>query len=298
MSAGDSRPPSDSSESTGGGATTTSERDHDDGVVDRFLHDDDGPFMFLREVLSSAGVVVAIGVLLFVVAGVWPPMVAVESGSMEPHMQKGDLILITEPGRFAPEAGGDSGVVTYTEGEASDYRSLGSYGSVIVYDNPNTSGPPIIHRAMFRVEAGENWYDKANPDYINADSCEELQFCPAPYDAYITKGDNNPTYDQTSSISEPVKDEWITGVARVRVPYLGWVRLAFASTTPASTDAGPSVTTVVFEDAVSPLDDVSPTTAPSRSLEPNGVVSSSPSTVPSGRSASSAAREPPVATLA
>nr|WP_224450189.1 S26 family signal peptidase [Haloprofundus salilacus] len=195
--------------------------------------------MFLREVLSSAGIVVAVGVLLFAIAGVWPPMVAVESGSMEPHMQKGDLILITEPGRFAPDAGDDSGVVTYAEGEDADYRSLGSYGSVVVYDNPNAAGPPIIHRAMFRVEAGENWYDRANPDYITAENCEELEFCPAPYDAYITKGDNNPTYDQTSTISAPVKEEWITGVARIRVPYLGWIRLAFATTAPASTNGAP-----------------------------------------------------------
>ncbi|WP_155120657.1 S26 family signal peptidase [Haloprofundus marisrubri] len=188
--------------------------------------------MFVREVLSSAAIVLAIGLLLFGVAGVWPPMVAVESGSMEPHMERGDLIFITEPGRFAPDAGDDSGVVTYAEGQEADYRSLGSYGSVVVYDNPNSAGPPIIHRAMFRVEAGENWYEKANPDYMSADNCEELEFCPAPYDAYITKGDNNPTYDQTSTISAPVREQWVTGVARVRIPYLGWIRLAFASTAP------------------------------------------------------------------
>ncbi|WP_174786370.1 S26 family signal peptidase [Haloprofundus sp. MHR1] len=197
--------------------------------------------MFLREVLSSAAIVLAVGALLFAVAGVWPPMVAVESGSMEPHMERGDLIFITEPGRFAPDAGDGSGVVTYAEGQRADYRSLGSYGSVVVYDNPNSAGPPVIHRAMFRVEAGENWYEKANQEYITADNCEELEFCPAPYDAYITKGDNNPTYDQTSSISAPVKEEWVTGVARVRIPYLGWVRLAFSSTAPATTDAGPMV---------------------------------------------------------
>ncbi|WP_224270607.1 S26 family signal peptidase [Haloprofundus salinisoli] len=225
--------------------------------------------MFLRELLSSAAIVLAIGALLFAVAGVWPPMVAVESGSMEPHMERGDLIFITEPGRFAPDAGGGSSVVTFAEGQEADYRSLGSYGSVIVYDNPNSAGPPIIHRAMFRVESGENWYEKANPDYITADNCEELEFCPAPYDAYITKGDNNPTYDQTSTISAPVKEEWVTGVARVRIPYLGWVRLAFASTAPATTDAGPSV--VVF----SPTEESSTT---ERLSEPSASVGSPPTT--------------------
>ncbi|WP_342028336.1 S26 family signal peptidase [Halogranum amylolyticum] len=195
--------------------------------------------MYLREMLTSVLAVVAIGLLLFTVSGVWPPMVAVESGSMEPHMEKGDLIFITEPGRFAPDAAqGDTGVVTYEAGQESDYRSFGSYGSVLIYDNPDSFGPPIIHRARFWVDDGENWYDEANPEYMRADSCEELRYCPAPHAGFITKGDNNAEYDQANGIAPPVREEWVQGVARVRIPYLGWVRLGFsgaAFATPAET---------------------------------------------------------------
>lgn len=54
---------------------------------------------------------------------------------------------------------------------------------------------------------------------------------PAPHAGYITKGDNpktNPLYDQQGSISayQPVKKEWVIGVARFyRVPFVGYVSL-------------------------------------------------------------------------
>ena len=202
----------------------------DESVLHRFRHAEEGPFLFLREVLSSVGVVVAVGLLLFAISGVWPPMVAVESGSMEPNMYRGDLVFITEPGRMMPAEAtyGDTGVVTAVNGEQIGYRSFGGYGSVVVYDSPNKFGPPIIHRARFWVEDGENWYDRANPDYVNAPSCEQLANCPAPHAGFITKGDANSGYDQAMRIAEPVKPGWITGTARVRVPYLGWIRLFFS----------------------------------------------------------------------
>ncbi len=201
--------------------------------------------MYARELLSSVAIVAVIGLLLFAISGVWPPMVAVESGSMEPHMQKGDLIFITEPTRFAPDAAYDgTGVVTYERGEETGYTTFGSYGSVIIYDSPERPGPPIIHRARFWVQEGENWYAKADKDYVTADNCAELSNCPAPHAGFITKGDANPEYDQANGISGPVKPGWITGVARVRIPYLGWVRLGFsgsafaapAAPTPATID--------------------------------------------------------------
>jgi signal peptidase len=195
----------------------------------RLRTDDEGPYRFLREVLLNVGAVVLVGLVLFAVSGVWPPMVAVESGSMEPHMHRGDLVLITEPGRFAPDAAErGTGVVTYEAGRDVGYRSFGDYGSVVVYDNPRRGGPPVIHRAHFYVEAGEDWYSRANPDYLAADSCAELESCPAGQAGYITKGDANANYDQANGISGPVRPGWITGVARVRIPLLGWVRLALS----------------------------------------------------------------------
>ncbi|MFC7187689.1 S26 family signal peptidase [Halorubrum yunnanense] len=207
----------------GGGGTDSKESE---SLVYRFRHDREGALMWIREMLSSVAIVLAIGLILFGVSGVWPPMVAVESGSMEPNMEVGDLVFVTEPGRLAPDAAdNDVGVVTYEEGRATDYRTFDSYGSVVIYRPPGRTASPIIHRAMFHVEEGENWYDRAEGEYHSAGGCAELRHCPAPHDGFITLGDNNGAYDQANGLAPPVRAEWVTGVARVRVPYLGYVRL-------------------------------------------------------------------------
>lgn len=178
--------------------------------------------------------VAVVGLLLFVTSGVWPPLVAVESGSMEPHMQKGDLVYVSESGRYVPdETVRGTGVVAAETGREISYRSFGGPGSVVVYEPPGKAGPPIIHRAHFWVEEGENWYDRANPTHVRADDCRELRNCPAPNAGLITKGDANARYDQAAGISRPVRLEWIRGTAHVRVPYLGWIRLMLGSIAPA-----------------------------------------------------------------
>ena len=201
----------------------------------RFWHTDEGWLVFVREILTSVLAVAMVGLLLFAVSGVWPPMVAVESGSMEPHMERGDLVFVMDEERFAPEyATGDTGVVPYAEGKERDYRSFGSYGDVIIYHpNGNPARKPVIHRAHFWVDDGENWLSKADPAYLSGDDCDSVPNCPAPHAGFITKGDNEVTndyYDQTRGISGPVKPEWIQGSAEVKIPLLGWVRLTFSET--------------------------------------------------------------------
>lgn len=216
--------------------------DEGPGLFHRFRHDVEGPLMWLREMLSSVAVVLLIGLVLFAVSGVWPPMVAVESASMDPNMKTGDLVFVTEPGRLAPDiADNDLGVVTHETGEESDYRTFGEYGSVVIYQPPGRRASPIIHRAMFHVEEGENWYDRADDRFHNADDCAELRNCPAPHAGFVTLGDNNRQYDQANGLAEPVAAEWVTGVARVRVPYLGYVRLI----TTGQAEVGDVVGTVV-----------------------------------------------------
>jgi signal peptidase len=91
---------------------------------------------------------------------------------------------------------------------------------------------------MFWVEAGENWYDRADAIAVGgADSCEELAHCPAPHAGFVTKGDHNANYDQASRLSAPVRPAWIVGTAELRVPYLGHVRLLFSTVTVGPLDA-------------------------------------------------------------
>ncbi|MFC7069314.1 S26 family signal peptidase [Halobaculum lipolyticum] len=178
----------------------------------------------IRDTVQVGVGVLLVSSLLFGVTGVWPPMVAVESGSMEPHMHRGDLIVVSEPGRFG---GGVAGGVTTATGAADGDRNFGARGDVIVFDSPWKPGSPIIHRAHLSVEAGENWYDEANPAYLppDADSCEDLPQCPAPTEGFVTKGDANGQYDQVNGNSPVVRPDRIRAEARVKIPLLGHVRL-------------------------------------------------------------------------
>lgn len=141
--------------------------------------------------------------------GLWTPMMAIESGSMEPHISKGDIVVIQSPDRVE--------IRTFREGKKTGYTSFGGYGDVIVYRPYGREDlTPVIHRAMYWVEEGEPMWQGGPP---------------APHSGYITKGDNpvtNEALDQMGGISyhTPVKKEWIVGVARLDVPYAGYLRLA------------------------------------------------------------------------
>ena len=215
-----------------------------------FLRTDHGVVAYVREVLTSVVAVLLVGLVLFGVSGLWPPMVAVESPSMNPHMKTGDLVFVMEEHRFPGGAAYDeTGVVTHRTGERTGYRKFGMGGDVIVYEpDGNTRSTPIIHRAMFYVNESENWYDKAvevDPRAVgSAGDCDALENCPAPNAGFITKGDNERTnrrYDQVSGLSDPVKPAWVVGTAEFRIPWLGNIRLWASQTgpfAPGTVDAG------------------------------------------------------------
>jgi len=240
--------PDDGSSGTGGESVTSSADRSNDQVttngagtverpaprrVDAESGDDDTLRTFVFDIVSSALAVLLVGALLFAVSGVWPPMVAVESPSMTPHMQTGDLVFVMEETRFPGDgAVAGTGVVTAQAGETTDYRKFEQTGDVIVYKPDGRSDrTPIIHRAMFYVEAGENWYDRADRQSVGRYSeCgettdEAMPNCPAPHDGFVTKGDANGVYDQVQGLSGPVKSAWVVGTAQVRVPKLGCIRL-------------------------------------------------------------------------
>ncbi len=170
-----------------------------------------GTLRDLLFVLAFVIIFVSASQLLF---GTWTPMVAVESGSMSPNMMKGDIVFKENPERAS--------ITTFKEGAETGYTTFNNYGDVILYKpygNPDAT--PIIHRAMYYVNKGD-------PMWTNGP--------PAPHSGYITKGDNvvtNQLYDQYigSGISggTPVKKEWVVGVAKFRIPYVGYVRLLFSN---------------------------------------------------------------------
>ncbi|AFZ72798.1 S26 family signal peptidase [Natronobacterium gregoryi] len=201
-----------------------------DGLVRWFLETDDEPIVLVRDIVTSVAIVAAIALLLFAISGVWPPLVAVESGSMEPSMERGDMIVVVDEERFAgddPVEG--TGVVTVENGQDGGHETFGEPGDVVVF-RPDGSElqTPVIHRAHFWVEEDENWVDtKAKEEYVGGASCDDLRTCPANHDGFVTKGDANSGYDQYQggATTDVVKPEWVTGKATLRIPWLGHIRL-------------------------------------------------------------------------
>ncbi|MCU4802804.1 S26 family signal peptidase [Halobacteria archaeon HArc-gm2] len=187
--------------------------------------------VYLADLASSVLSVGLVVLFLFAISGVWPPMVAVESESMEPNMAVGDLVFVMDEARFPGDgAHGETGVVTARTAADNGYATFDGPGDVVVFaPDGNDDATPVIHRAMFWVEDDENWYDEANPEFVgDAQSCAELRNCPAPHAGFVTKGDNartNPGYDQAQGMFEPVRPEWIVGTAEARLPWLGCLRL-------------------------------------------------------------------------
>ena len=182
--------------------------------IKEFYRSDSTSAGVLRDLVSVAKILLVFAILSQLIFGTWAPMRAIESGSMEPHMKIGDIVFIQDMSRTS--------VVTQEEGAqeegaTSGYKSFGDYGNVILYRKyGRTDVTPIIHRAMYYVKAGEPMWE-GGPI--------------APHAGYITKGDNiktNRQYDQYNLCTVPIREEWVIGVARFRVPYAGYVRLAFS----------------------------------------------------------------------
>jgi signal peptidase I len=137
-------------------------------LVGQFRTSDHWAVSLARDLLWVFGVVGSIAILLFLLCGTWPAVVTIESGSMIPNMNIGDLVVVVQKDRFGE-------LQTYDDGKVSGYKKFGDYGDVIIY-RPNgitdmwaavgllpfSKQHPIIHRAMTWTEAGE-----PVPSYIN-----------------------------------------------------------------------------------------------------------------------------------
>jgi signal peptidase len=137
-------------------------------LIEQFRTSDHWAVSLARDILWVVCVVGAIAIALYLICGTWPAVVTIESESMVPHLNKGDLVVVVEKDRF-----GD--LQTWDDGKASGYKKYSDYGDVIIY-RPNgytdfwakigllpfSGQHPIIHRAMTWIEPGT-----PVPQYLN-----------------------------------------------------------------------------------------------------------------------------------
>ena len=222
----------------------------------KFWHSEDEIPSTIREigsVLITVGIIVAI---LFLVCGTWPAIVTIESESMVPNMNVGDLVLVMAADRLSP-------LESMAEGNISGNEKFNKPGDVIIY-HPNgivnyprnilepktpqniltnlswdfrtligwNQVHPIIHRALYWIDEGPTNITSREMN-TSTKKIETKQYV-APHAGYITKGDNNPVIDQTGfgsnyrglgSAIQPVKPEWIVGKAVFKVPLVGYLPL-------------------------------------------------------------------------
>jgi signal peptidase len=99
---------------------------------------------------------------IFAYSGIWPPLVVIESKSMQHDayqasdyvgpssigaIDTGDIVIVKE-------VNGLGDVVTYVEGATSGFETYGEYGDVVIYYKSGMA-KPIIHRAIVELEYNE-----------------------------------------------------------------------------------------------------------------------------------------------
>ncbi|MFB3765809.1 MAG: S26 family signal peptidase [Methanotrichaceae archaeon] len=236
---------------------------------------------FVKDIIFVAVVVGVISLVSQIALGLWTPMVAVESGSMVPNLNIGDIIVVQGASR--------ADIITWDDAEKTGYKAFNNPGDVVLYrpygkeslnlldqakallgmGYPPDKATPIIHRALGYVEKGTPMWSGGPV---------------APLSGYITKGDHNDVIDQQAgrvfgmanatymrlhrdriveisdgiymdrntgliiyesppvdfsflglkngtyvgdgiSYFTPVEKDWVIGVARIRIPIIGYIRL-------------------------------------------------------------------------
>lgn len=116
-----------------------------------------GRLSVLKGLVAIGIVIVLIFVALFAYSGLWPPIVVVESSSMQHSdaqssigtIDTGDIVIVQK-------VRGSQDVVTYLEGVANGHRTYGEYGDVVTYlKYGQDDTTPIIHRAICEVVYNE-----------------------------------------------------------------------------------------------------------------------------------------------
>src|SRR5674476_1198175 len=115
-------------------------------LIIKFRKSDNWAVSLTRDLLWIGAVVGGIALVLFLICGTWPAVVTIESQSMVPHMNVGDLVVVVQKDRYGT-------FETWSDGKKSGRLMDEEFGDVIIY-KPNglTSIHPIIHRAIQYVD--------------------------------------------------------------------------------------------------------------------------------------------------
>ncbi|MEM0466141.1 MAG: S26 family signal peptidase [Candidatus Thermoplasmatota archaeon] len=233
----------------------------------RFWKSEDNKISLVRDVLVALFAVFVVLVILWTYTGQWfsAPMVAIESGSMEhPNppfgrlgtIDAGDMVLVQKVSTrtdVIPHGGPYGGAQA-----ENGWQSYGDYGDVIIYKPDGRDDvSQIIHRCMCWVDVYSNGvetrytireYGIFNETSLTIPELGLYNKQPNPawtHSGFLTKGDNNNVIDQVTTICrQPVKVEWISGKARLEIPWLGTINLFFEDIL-----HGKSTTSNVHEDS-------------------------------------------------
>jgi len=246
----------------GEGKRKKRDKDEDSGKKGKFAKQAKQLGIDVLTALVIVGIVM--GVLYFY-SGVWPPLVVVESRSMQHSNTKsmagvidtGDLVVVKKPSSL-------DDITTFAKGKGTGYATYGEYGDVIVYRKDGSmSETPVIHRAILyanydpssglfnmpelqglkygkdwmRDGSGQSWSAIStltlyNLGYGNKTITINFQTM-RKYSGYVSMGDNaqtNPEIDQVNIIpNKLIKFDWIVGVARGELPWFGLIKLCISS---------------------------------------------------------------------
>lgn len=110
----------------------------------------------VRDLIIAAIIVVVVLAAMYAYTGLWPPLVVVESGSMQ-HSNRESFLGVIDTGDmvFQQAAPTRASVITYIEGRASGYSTYGDFGDVIIFQRPGNP-TPVIHRAIMFVSLHAN----------------------------------------------------------------------------------------------------------------------------------------------
>jgi len=117
-----------------------------------------GAVQTVIDALVALALVGGIFLAMFGFSGNWPPLVVVESKSMQ-HSQTDSFIGTMDTGDLVMnrKVGAVSEVTTYLAGKESNYTAFGSYGDVVIYwRDGDKSLTPIIHRVVLYLTANDD----------------------------------------------------------------------------------------------------------------------------------------------